>query len=113
MDASQFIWFELSMAEKNSEKETEKLKKFLWEMISISSRKRKLNSRNEGKLNRNNEKLIFQGNEKSNFSSQQKTTTTTRETPSYFVDGSLKQGLKKNQEIMTKSRRKHNENKKT
>lgn len=85
-------------------------------MISISSRKRKLNSRNEGKLNKNNEKLIFQGIWEIKLFFWTKTTTTatsTGKTPSYFVDDTLKRSLKWNQEIMAKSRHKRNENKET
>lgn len=73
-------------------------------MIAISSRKRKLNSRNEEKLNKNNEKLIFQGKWEIRLFFSTKTTTITEKASSYFVDGALKRSLKRNQEIMTKSR---------
>lgn len=80
-------------------------------MIAISSRKRKLNSRNEGKLNKNNEKLIFQGKWEIRLFFSTRTTTITEKASSYFVDGALKKSLKRDQEIMTKSQRKQkNEN---
>lgn len=73
-------------------------------MIAISSRKRKLNSRIEGKLNKNNEKLIFQGKWEIRLFFSTRTTTITEKASSYFVDGALKRSLKRDQEIMTKSR---------